>query len=297
MVGGDGGYCAADSGGDKEGIYYGEYTFLDILRAVLGRSGGIVGDNITTGWRNDTELRDIPFKISELGRSQSNFIAPFIIDPNDPERLLAGSQALWLCRNARAPIDRFTGPSWEPITITGNVAPISAITVVRGDSGEIWVGNNNGSIYKTTNGLAPRPIWARVDENGALSLPNRFCTRIVIDPKDRNHVFATFGGYKANNLWESRNSGASWSPIGPPNLQAPCYSIAIHPADSKRLYLASEVGLFAHMNGGQSSQRWLVPQEVGPNSCAVDDLQWMNHKLIVVTHGRGIWSIDLAINN
>jgi photosystem II stability/assembly factor-like uncharacterized protein len=117
----------------------------------------------------------------------------------------------------------------------------------------------------------------------------------VFDPKDRRHVFVAFGGYRENNLWETRDSGGSWKPLGPRaralDMKVPVYSLAIHPADSRRLYLATEIGLFCSTDGGQN---WLTPREFGPNSCAVDDLQWMNHKLIVVSHGRGLFRIDLT---
>jgi hypothetical protein len=54
--------------------------------------------------------------------------------------------------------------------------------------------------------------------------------------------------------------------------------------------VGTEVGLFASDDAGKT---W-SPTNEGPTSCSVEDLFWMGTSLICVTHGRGMYRIDLA---
>ena len=48
--------------------------------------------------------------------------------------------------------------------------------------------------------------------------------------------------------------------------------------------------MFASEDGGAT---W-SPTNEGPTNCSVDDLFWMNRALVCVTHGRGMFQIDLS---
>ncbi len=50
------------------------------------------------------------------------------------------------------------------------------------------------------------------------------------------------------------------------------------------------MGVFASEDGGAT---WSATNE-GPTSCSVEDLFWHGETLICVTHGRGMFSIDLS---
>ncbi|MDX1417972.1 MAG: hypothetical protein R3293_27470, partial [Candidatus Promineifilaceae bacterium] len=109
MFGGDGGWSAADPGDPN--YFYGEYVYLQIHRST---NGGATSQYIHNG-------------ISDAG-SCANFIAPFILDPNDANTLLAGGCHLWRSSNVKAPV-----PTWTDIkpTIPGGrwEQEISAIAV------------------------------------------------------------------------------------------------------------------------------------------------------------------------
>jgi hypothetical protein len=141
------------------------------------------------------------------------------------------------------------------------------------------------------DGTAGSPAWQQIDNVGTSPLnPGRYCTRIVIDPAAPDTVYATFGGYVQGNVWKTTDGGANWSMLGGDTLpSAPIRALAIHPQSSLMLYLGTEVGLYATEDGGTT---WSATNE-GPDNCSVDDLFWMNRTLVVVTHGRGMFSIDL----
>ena len=290
--GGDGGFSAADP--SNPNYFYGEYVFLNIHRS---SNRGISSDYIIGQYWNGSSWawKNAPYRIDDAMNSSANFIAPFILDPNNPNRLLAGGLSLWRTNDVKTANTVSTGPSWAAIKGPIGAATydnyISAIAVAKGNSDVIWVGHNNGSIYKTVNGTSASPTWTQVDANSP-GLPNRYATRIAIDANDSNKVYVTFGGFSADNVWRTTNGGSTWTDVtgsgltGLPSL--PVRSLVIHPYNSNWLYVGTELGIFASEDGGAN---WAVPHE-GPTNTSVDELFWMNSELVAATHGRGLFSIE-----
>jgi uncharacterized protein (TIGR02597 family) len=258
MFGGDGGVSAADP--TNPNYFYGEYIDLQIHRST---DGGVSSSYIFTG-------------IADAG-SSALFIAPFILDPNNANTMLAGGASLWRSANVKA-----TTPSWS--AIKPSVGPlISAIAVAPGNSDVIWVGHTDGSIYSTGNGTSASPTWT-LRSSG---LPARYCTRIAVSPFSSSKVYVTFGGYSSGNVWRTINGGANWTSITGNLPAAPMNTIAVHPSAQNTVYVGSDVGVFATQDDGVT---WSTSNE-GPANCAVDELFWMGNTLVAVTHGRGLFSI------
>jgi photosystem II stability/assembly factor-like uncharacterized protein len=263
IFGGDGGFCAISH--LDPNFVYGEYIYLTLFRS---RNKGPGSNWIYNG-------------ISEANSNSINFIAPFILDPNDDNTLLAGGRQLWRSTNAKA-----NTVTWASIKPNIN-SPISAIAVAPGNSNVIYVGHNNGRIYKTTNGLSATPTWTVVDDNGTTNpLPNRYVHRIVVDPANPDKVWVGLGGFNSNNLWVSTNAGSTWSAkSGLPS--APIRGIARHPVDPNLIHIGTEVGIVKSSNDGTT---WTAPT-AGPLNVAIDELVYMHNstKLLAATHGRGAW--------
>ena len=274
MYGGDGGFCAADQ--TDPNYFYGEYVYLQIHRSV---NGGLSSSYITAGL-GDAGLPDGGGEPGALD-SSANFIAPFVLDPNNPNTLLAGGSNLWRSVNVKA-----ATPAWSNIKPGANGSFISAIAVAQGDSDIIWVGHNNGDVYSTTNGTAASPVWTRMDL-GTPNLPNRVCTRLTIDSNNYSKVYATFGGFSAGNVYRTTDGGTTWANIAGGLPSAPIRSLVIAPFNSNFLYVGTDVGVFASTDGGAT---W-SPGNEGAANVAVDELFWMNNFLVAATHGRGLFKI------
>src|SRR5262249_29208739 len=84
-----------------------------------------------------------------LNPARANFFAPFVLDPNDPNTILAGGSILWGSSNVKADV-----PAWGMIKpeFNGPFNHLSAIAVARGDSNTIWVGDDFGRVFRTRNG-------------------------------------------------------------------------------------------------------------------------------------------------
>ncbi len=237
---------------------------------------------------------------------RANFIAPVLLDPNSPGRMLGGGASLWRSENVRkATLDAGNRATWVAIkppllrAFPGDDGHlISAIAIANGDSNEIWVAHNDGRLFRTRNGLATTPTWEAMDDNGSLNpLPNRWPSRILIDSSNRRRVFIAFGGFTAENLWHTDDGGISWrsaSGIGDAALpSAPLWSLAQHPQKSNTLIAGSEIGVYISRDRGGS---WEAIR--APFTAAAQDLSFLQGSttLVVGTFGRGLWTIELDSN-
>jgi photosystem II stability/assembly factor-like uncharacterized protein len=155
----------------------------------------------------------------------------------------------------------------------------------------MWVGYDNGEVGKSQNATAAAPTWTRIDGPGPNQLNvGRFCHQIVISSHDRQTVLAAFGGFAAGNLWRTDDGGVTWADIAGSLPRAPVRAITQHPSQPGWFYAGTEVGVFASEDRGAS---W-SPTNEGPANVSVDDLFWMGERLVCVTHGRGLFEIDLS---
>ncbi len=300
LFGGDGGFCAADPEDPK--VLYGEYVQL-----LLFRSGPNGAEEISGVYQENRQwtakpapyyIPDVMESFSRSRHSAALFIAPFILDPNDRNRMLAGGAQLWRSNDVRAPLTRTTGPKWASIKkplpdvqVLDAWELISAIAVASGHPEVIWVGHMHGSVFRTSNGTSEQPQWVRVGA-GSNSLPRRYCTRIVIDPSNPHQVYTTFGGYRNDNVYRTTDDGKTWTCLGAGSLpETPVHTLAIHPQKPDYLYLGTDVGVFMSQDGGT---RW-TPVNEGPTNCPVRELFWMGQTLVAATYGRGLFQIDLTL--
>ena len=162
------------------------------------------------------------------------------------------------------------------------------------------VGHKDGQIYLTFDGTGTSPptspAWSRIS-NGT---PGRFVTRLVIDEtRSPNWIYATFGGFSNNNVYVTKDLGATWTDVSGATGSAtdlpavPVRSLVISPVRNDFLYVGTEVGVFASEDAGAT---WRLPQD-GPANVSVEDLFWLNGYLVAVTHGRGLFQTSTVIYN
>jgi photosystem II stability/assembly factor-like uncharacterized protein len=274
-IGGDGGYAAVDQ---TNGQYvYGEAQNLALRRST---NSGTSFSPFTTGITGAPE-----------------FIAPFILDPNNQNVLLYGSQALFRSVGARS------GAAFTSIKAASSTpsVKISAIGVAPGNSNIIYVGYNHvgGGVHKTTNGTAAAPTWSQV---GAGVLPTRRVTRFAIDPFNNDRAIVSFGGFlgghaqsfrSPDNLWMTTDGGTTWTNIHGNLPPAPIYTVVMDPGgDPQRLYVGTDAGVYASADSGAT---W-TGTNVGPSTSPVVDLFFMNRDLVAVTHGRGIYMAPASVD-
>lgn len=274
VFGGDGGQVQIDATNPQ--YTYGEYQFLGVHRS---SNGGTSATQITSG-------------LADVGSGLSNFVAPLRLDPNNPQRLYAGGRSLWRTNSARS------ATTWTSVKAdVGSL--IASIAITPGVADRVFVGHNDGRLYRTTNATAASPTWTAIDDNaGSNPLPNRVLTRLCVDPTNTSVVYACFGGFAVNNLWRSLDAGVSWQAVpgtAPFSLpQAPVFGMAVHPDDGNLLYAATEVGVFASDDFGA---HWSASND-GPANVVCEEITFAHgagpRRLVLATLGRGLWTAQVT---
>ncbi|MEO8133516.1 MAG: hypothetical protein ABI831_06045 [Betaproteobacteria bacterium] len=286
IASGDGMSPSIDAGADS--LYYSIQWLaarrIDRASAPANRSSFTICANLLDTAR-DTSGADC----AAGSAAKANFVAPLMLDPNNPQRLLAGGSSLWLSTDPRA-----DEPMWraiKPPSAASATNYINAITVQNGDSGHIWVGHNNGELYRTQNGTAATPAWTAI-----AALAARAVTSIHVDRGDPQKIYVTYGGYGvAGNLYVSTDGGTTFSNAGSAaQLPAvPYYSVTRHPLRPGWLYLGTEIGLFASQDGGAN---WSAYND-GPANVIVRQLTWQgDDTLVLATYGRGAFTLQPVLD-
>ena len=284
---GDGGYAAVDPVSDS--ITYGEYIYASIRR-YDGTAQRTICNGITEAKKDESNITYCGPSATE----QTNFISPFILDPNARDRMLVGANSLWVSNDVRTvqtPLWRAIKP---PVTNANTRYYINAIAVQGGNSDVTWVGHNASSssgvpthIFKTVNGLSATPVWTNMAQVG---MPTSQINRITVDPGNPDRVWVAYAGFSSNRLWVTENGGTTWRSISAGLPAVTLHDIKRSPTQSNWLYVAAANGVYTSQDSGLT---WTSTND-GPNSVRVTELFWYDYfTLIAVTYGRGMFKVSL----
>ena len=288
FAGGDGGFVVVDPLDDT--TLYGEYVYASIHRTLGLGTRAYICSGISEALKNTSTNTYCGASNVEA----ASFIAPFILDPNNRNRMLVGANSLWISNDVKD-----AAPAWT--VVKAPVAPvgtadkpyINAVAVADKDSNIIWTGHvlsgsTPGQVWKTTDGLSGAPSWQRI---GAGVLPTSSVNRITIDPDNPNRVWVAYSGFALARIWTTTDGGATWANIHS-NLPAiTVHDLKRHPLQANWLYAATANGVYTSENGGQS---WSTSND-GPASVRVRELFWYDQStLVAATYGRGMFRTTIA---
>ncbi|WP_422734195.1 VPS10 domain-containing protein [Micromonospora sp. WMMD558] len=330
-VGNDGGLYWSDQGGDVVGPWnaasvqpYMQFYAMDVSAQDVRRASGGTQDNGSlrswggTDWNlyrggdgmmnriNPVDLDNV-YACSQNGgcaRSDNggdtmtsirarfagtrfNWVSPLEIAPGTPDTVYFGSNVL------NRSDDR--GRTWRAVSpdLTGGPTPrnatsyatITAIGIARTDEDVVYVGTDDGYLWVTRDGGG---TWTRLTDP---DLPDRWVTRVTVDPADARTAWVTYSGFR----WESEtqphvlmttDGGATWRDISGNLPQAPVNDVIRHPKHRQWLYVGTDMGVFFTPNLGRT---WL---KVGATFPAVPVMDVHFHAgsktLFAATFGRGI---------
>ena len=269
IYGGDGFYCIVD------------YTNANIIYAEsqwgnLGKStnGGNNFFNATNG-------------ISSGDRT--NWSTPVIMDPNNHLVLYYGANRLYKTTNGASYWNAISGDLTNgPGSGNLTYGTITTIAASRTDSNVIYVGTDDANVWVTMDGGTN---WTSINS----SLPDRWVTRVAVDPYDAGIAYVTFSGYRYDSplphVYRTTNYGSTWNDISSDLPEVPVNVIVIDPTSTSTLYIGTDYGVYYTTDTGISWQ----PVGTGLPFSAVDDLVLHNGTRILraATHGRSFFEFDL----
>ena len=125
-------------------------------------------------------------------------------------------------------------------------------------------------------------------------VPNRYPTRINVNPNNSKEVYVTFGGFGSAHVIKSTNAGNNWVNITNNLPDIPTHSVLVDPVYPQNIYVGNDLGVYVSTNSGASWNEY----RTGMPYALVFDLTLVNisRKIRVTTHGNGIWERKLLAN-
>lgn len=230
-----------------------QYWFLDLYRS---RNGGESWEWISNG----------------LNRAGALFVAPFIPDPQEPNRIYAGSRVL-----SRSDDE---GDTWHVISPDFGAA-ITALAVAPSDNRVLYVGLENGHVLRSVDS---GQTWSQISSGQQAD----YITSIAVSRTNPDQLYLTTGGFKNGSVFYSANSGQTWQNITGNLPHLPVNICLIHPTNPNALIIGTDIGMFITPDRGAHWFRW---QHGLPASVTVMQMHYFEptNQLYIATHGRGVW--------
>lgn len=284
--GGDGGFAAISEGRQ---YYY-----------VSHQNGGIIR------WELDDSGRSSSWaQVDPEGARGYLFINPFMLDPNDNNRMYvpAGS---YLWRNDFLPeIPNF---SWEPTsvgwerlnnTFTDGFA-ISALDVSHVPANTVYYGTRDGKLFRVdnahNNASVPQEITAPSFHDGA------YINAIAIDPTNADQALVAFSNYNIRSLFYTRDGGLTWEhvsgnleehPDGSGAGPATLWTDILPLSEDVNLYLVgTSTGLYSTLELNGAATFW-TPEGadiIGNVTVSMIQTRLRDRMIAVATKSSGIYS-------
>ena len=268
--GGDGGFCAINP--NSPATQYATSQNLNIYRT-------------NNTWNTSGTISP------STGTDLKAFIAPIMLDSNNPNLLYAGTNYLWR-RDAGTSV-------WEPRLggqqLAGTNNTVRYIEVAPGDTNRIYTGSSDGQVWMSINkGVS----WQQIN-TGTVSLPNRTITSISVNPANKDEILVSVSGTGTGHVWKCANTTAgvrTWIDVSGLSVNSlpntPCNSVVHDAFDFDNTYwAATDLGVFVSRDGGVN---WAnATQPLGLPNTSAYELKFARdtNYLTLGTFGRGIWRL------
>ncbi len=224
-----------------------------------------------------------------------NWNSPIVQSVHDSRVIYFGGNKLFRSRNH--------GDHWEvispdltrqdPSRIAGNVPHCTITTISESPlkPGNLLVGTDDGLLQWTKDG---GNNWERVSDSLPFKPLDWWCSRVVQSRHGEGKAYATFTGYREDDfrpfIFKTTNHGESWIEIKGNLPDEPINVVAEDPANENVLYVGTELGVYATIDGGKT---WETLGKGLPR-VAVHDLviHPRDRDLVVGTHAKGFYILD-----
>jgi photosystem II stability/assembly factor-like uncharacterized protein len=222
--------------------------------------------------------------------TRTNWSTPYVLDILNPQILYFGTYKLHRTTNR--------GDNWTVISpdLTrgpdgrlGTITCVSSAVESDNTTRVIYVGTDDAKLSVSANSGTN---W--VDRTGIL--PQRYITDVLADKRNPATAYVTLSGYNLDetnpHVFRTTDYGINWLDISGNLPDVPVNSIIIEYNADSILYVGTDAGVFYTENLGAE---WSILGTGLPNSPVFDlNYHQPTQKLVVGTHGRSLFEIDLS---
>ena len=256
-------------------------------------NGGVNWESAITG------LSDVGPPDPTSGDPWGQFFSNLSSSVKRPDHIFAiGESGVWHSTN-------FAG-TWELRSIPSNRWQQRGFGLARvslADPDVVWAGyrlrspDNLGTLHVSTDGGSTfRPVTVPPH----FPASNAPISGLATHPIDRGTAYTMFSVYGWPKILRTTDMGATWEDItgfdqttrqsttGFPNVDV--YDLEVFPEKSNIIWAATDMGLMESIDHGAS---WHYADN-GLPAVSIWRIRIVDGQVVLATHGRGVWSLDLA---
>lgn len=302
-IGGTGTSFESVMGGD--GVSVG---LTDLIAAVQYEYVGFqLGDIIR---RDATLASGFGSLITPTGEAGSGlFVTLFKLDPDNTQRLYyANDNALYRTTTASTVASGTWTSMTGVATAVGAANDITALATSRGTysavTSSLFFGTSNGRVFRLDDPTGVAAATAPVEISLGAGFPTGYISSIAVNPRNDDTILVTLSNYGiTGNVWWTGNANAvtpTWTNVEGALTLPSFRSAAIHavPGSAEvQYYIGTSVGLYRSGSGFPGTPGWTQEGATDLGNAVVSSLSFRpsDAKLLVGTHGYGMWSAFLSL--
>ncbi|PKP08283.1 MAG: hypothetical protein CVU09_16475 [Bacteroidetes bacterium HGW-Bacteroidetes-4] len=191
---------------------------------------------------------------------------------------------------------RLINTNWA---ISGAVSSSHNVEVSLANGNIVWAGGGMAKDYglqmqvSTDEGLTFKAV-----NDYALVPINAYSSGIATHPTDDSTAFVLFSISGMPKVLRTKDLGETWEDIsgfGTNNVSSNgfpdvvVHSLVVMPHNTNIIWVGTDIGLFESTDNGET---WNISTS-GLPPVSVYDMQIVGHQVVLATHGRGIWTVDI----
>jgi hypothetical protein len=246
----------------------------------------------------------------------NGWLFPMIMNPNNSSEIFAGTHGLHFTSNADANL----GVTWATIPTPNPFYAnnkTSSVAMSANNSDVVYYSvrgywhefpttlpdgslntDNFGAIYRAERIINGNWVVTDITNNIRTRCVSTVCglaapiSDIAVDPNDEDNIWVTLGSFSdGDKVFNTTDGGANWVNVSSCLPNIPMTAVVVQGGSNNRAYVGSDYGVFYKDN---TMTDWAHYGNNGPKSVVYDmEINYCGNKIVVGTHGRGLWEADL----